>query len=180
MSRRYCAPRSECARPLRRRRRALAQLRRPGGHPSTRPPLVTILSSAPFRHGILHIRQPFGFGQAGDHPALGIGPGYPRSHHNAYRRQGTPLELDRSEMPVNARVEQFDQVVPRRGRYTCVSGSPNRALNSDTRGPSFVSINPGYSNPRKSMPSAAQLQPRPDDVPVRHRQMGVRENGVGE
>src|SRR5439155_342248 len=30
-----------------------------------------------------------------------------------------------------------------RGRYTCVSGSPKRALNSNTLGPSWVSIRPG-------------------------------------
>ncbi len=39
-----------------------------------------------------------------------------------------------------------------RGRIACVSGSPNRQLNSNTRGPSAVTIRPGKSRPRKITP----------------------------
>ena len=44
---------------------------------------------------------------------------------------------------------------PSRGITTCASGSPNRALNSRTLGPSSVSIIPAYRTPRYGTPSAS-------------------------
>ena len=43
-----------------------------------------------------------------------------------------------------------------RGSTACASGSPNRQLNSISRGPSAVSINPAYSTPTYGVPAAAR------------------------
>ena len=43
----------------------------------------------------------------------------------------------------------------RRGRITCASGSPSRALHSSRTGPSSVSISPAYRNPTNGVPRRA-------------------------
>ena len=72
----------------------------------------------------------------------------------------------------------------------CVSGSPNRTLNSSSRGPSAVSIRPANSAPRNGVPRrASSAQHRPVDVSHdgrhgrvrrgRRRRDGAHAAGVG-
>ena len=52
------------------------------------------------------------------------------------------LELDTGEVAVRGGRECLEEIAAEAGRSACVSGSPNRQLNSRTRGPASVSIRP--------------------------------------
>ena len=65
--------------------------------------------------------------------------------------------------PFAAASSNGPSATPSRGRITCVSGSPNRALNSSSRGPSAVSINPAYRAPRNGRASPRELARAPVD-----------------
>ena len=68
----------------------------------------------------------------------------------ARRASSTPAS--RRARPPRARASRSPS---RRGRIACVSGSPNRQLNSSTRGPSSVSIRPAKRTPTNGAPRRA-------------------------
>ena len=120
----------------------------------------------------MHIVKRRRFGQSRDLPAsfvfLRI---TTRGEHHRHRCSLVPF--DRPRDPA------FRRSSPRavssksdfkRGRMTCVSGSPNRQLNSRTRGPSAVTMRPGKSNPRKITPLFVQaIQQGTHDLAIKLR-----------
>ena len=80
------------------------------------------------------------------------------------------------ESSVGGGDQDLDEILVDAGSRHCVSGSPNRVLNSTTLGPSGVSMSPAYSTPVKGVPAARHLG---HDRPVDRLQELVRER-VGD
>lgn len=76
-----------------------------------------------------------------------------RGHNNAGTGVFFPCDLLLCEPAVHHRFHDINQSAFQRGRTTCVSGSPKRALYSMTFGPAGVSIRPKYKQPLKGLPS---------------------------
>jgi len=62
--------------------------------------------------------------------------------HDGDGGAGVPGELLRRKPSLRAGEQEGQQIAAQPGRMACASGSPNRQLNSNTRGPRAVSIRP--------------------------------------
>ena len=80
----------------------------------------------------------------------------------------------RSSVAVGRGGERGEEVALSRGMSTCVSGSPKRALNSSTRGPSVVSISPANRRRRTACPAARARRARAGGS-ASHELLDVRE-----
>ena len=79
----------------------------------------------------------------------------------------------------HAGLEGVEEIEVSSGNTTCVSGSPNRQLNSMTLGPAAVSIIPAYSTPLYGRPSARAAKGRRDRHALRRRARHRRQSVTG-